>query len=233
MRKNGIGPSVKHDKGLRLRTTRAGLRLTHTERLSRHRIPGHEQSHPQPGCKRRSTKRSCSTNRLRVSIVDDGGHVLLQLRHPRATIASGEKRLRQGSNGCPARRRHWEPTLPRAHSSQRSSVVSPGPSPCFLEVWSCAIRRVRSSTPAKALTQQRTRGSPQQLAQLLPPTSDRRPRQGDPRTNLSRWAKPSLALISPRRRCTPSRRSKVRRKPTSRFGPIAQRSRRAAPGARS
>ena len=125
------------------------------------------------------------------------------------------------------------PALPRAHSSQRSSLVSPGPSPCFLEVWSGAIRRVRSSTPAKALTQQRTRGSPQQLAQLLPPTSDRRPRQGDPRTNLSRWAKPSLALISPRRRCTPSRRSKVRRKPTSRFGPIAQRSRRAAPGARS
>ena len=90
MRKNGIGPSVKHDKGLRLRTTSAGLRLTHTERLSRHRIPGHEQSHPQPGCKRRSTKRSCSTSRLRVSIVDDGGHVLVQLRHPRATIASGD-----------------------------------------------------------------------------------------------------------------------------------------------
>ena len=90
MRKNGIGPSVKHDKGLRLRTTRAGLRLTHTERLSRHRIPGHEQSHPQPGCKRRSTKRSCSTSRLRVSIVDDGGHVLVQLRHPRATIANGD-----------------------------------------------------------------------------------------------------------------------------------------------
>ena len=40
--------------------------------------------------KRRSTKRSCSTSRLRVSIVDDGGHVLLQLRHPRATIASGD-----------------------------------------------------------------------------------------------------------------------------------------------
>ena len=87
---NGIGPSVKHDKGLRLRTTRAGLRLTHTERLSRHRIPGHEQSQLRPGCKRRSTRRSCSTSRLRVSMVDDGGRVLLQLRHPRATIASGD-----------------------------------------------------------------------------------------------------------------------------------------------
>ena len=41
-------------------------------------------------CKRRSTKRSCSTSRLRVSMVDDGGRVLLQLRHPRATIASGD-----------------------------------------------------------------------------------------------------------------------------------------------
>jgi len=228
---NGIGPSVKHDNRLRLRTS--GVEI------DAHGAPQPAQDSRSrtisstTRVKRRSTKRSCSTSRLRVSIVDVGGHVLLQLRHPRATIASGEKRLRQGSNGCPARRRHWEPTLPRAHSSQRSSVVSPGPSQCFQEVWSCAIRQVRSSTPAKALTRQRTRGSPQQLAKLLAPTSDRRPRQGDPGTTLSQRAQPRLALISPRRRCTPSRRSKVRRKPTSRFGPVAQSSRRSAPGAGS
>src|SRR5664279_1866987 len=101
MRKNGIGPSAKHDKRLRLRTTKAGLRLTHTERLSQHRIPGHEQSHPQPGCKRRSTKLSCSTSRLRVSIVDDGGHVLLQLRHPRATIANGDNAFAKARTAVP------------------------------------------------------------------------------------------------------------------------------------